>query len=336
LSVFIEGIGGLGFSVTDRFGGKVMIPQDYARFALYGLDSLGSSYLLDGAGVGGWWWREYNLSFGMRLPVKPGVIRQLYAGVGLKLVQGFGIAETVRSHGFLENQRTGINQYVLLFELDYLVRRSGSSFLGNSGEDFTLFPEPAGSGFGIDIGVAANLDGVMTSLSITDIGSINWTGNLSESHSSYYGAITDPFDEAIQDSIENAFKGVTSPGGEFSTSLPTRLRIGFSFVSDSVRALRNFPSGLLIAFDYTQGLTNSLNNTTTPRFSLGIEYRPLQFLPIRTGLSVGGRTKFRWAVGFGLDFHYVSLDLGAENVLMFFQPSSYDMLSLGAGLTFRM
>ena len=335
-SVYIEGLGGIGFSATDHFGGKAMIPADYARFVLYGLDSLGSRYLLDGAGVGAWWWREYNLSFGMQIPLGKGSLRQMYAGIGLKLVHGFGVAETVHSHGLLANERTGINQYVALVELDYRVRRSGTAFLGESGGDFETFPAPAGSGFGVDLGVAANLDGVLATLSITDIGSIHWTENLFETSSSYAGIITDPFSEATKDSIEKAIEGQTAPGSAFSTSLPTRLRIGFSFLSDSVRALRGFPSGLLLAFDYTQGLTNSLNNTTTPRFSLGVEYRPIYFLPLRSGVSVGGGTGVRWAAGFGLDFHYASFDLGLENVLLLFDPSGYDMLSVGAGLTIRL
>ena len=334
-SLFVDGVGGFGFSATDHIGGKAMLAKDYARFALYGLDSLGSSYLFDGSGVGGWWWREYNVSFGMQIPLASGKVRQFYAGVGLKLVHGFGVAETVTSHGLLANEKVGINQYIARLELDYLVRRAGSSALGEDQEDFPVFPDPAGSGLGLDLGVAANFDGVLATLSVTDIGSISWTGNLSESYSTYSGIITDPFDEATQDSIENAIEGKVRPGSAFSTSLPTRLRIGFSFLSDSVQALRGLPKGLLLAFDYTQGLTSSLNNTTTPRFSLGIEYRPIDFLPLRTGVSVGGGTNVRWAAGFGLDVHYASLDVGVENVLLFFTPTEYDMLSLGAGLTVR-
>ncbi len=335
-SLFIEGLGGVGFSAVDHFGGKAMIPSDYARFVLYGLDSLGSKYALDDAGVGGWWWREYNLSFGMELPVASGTLRQLFAGIGVKLVHGYGVAETVRSQGLIANERSGQNQYVARLELDYLVRRAGSSFLSDSETDFGIFPEPAGTGFGVDLGVAMNFDGVLATVSLTDIGSISWTGNLSESSSSYSGVITDPFSEATKDSIENAIKGVTAPGSPFSTALPARLRIGFSFLSDSVKALQVLPRGLLIAFDYTQGLTKTLNNTTTPRLSLGLEYRPLYFLPLRSGISVGGGTQFRWAAGFGLDFYYASLDVGVENVLLFFTPSSYNMLSVGAGLTFRL
>jgi len=335
-SLTIDGVGGFGFSAADHLGGKALIAKDYARFALYGLDSLGSTYLFDGSGIGGWWWREYNLSFGMQIPLRSSKIRQLYGGIGVKLVHGFGVAETVNSHGLLANERVEINQYIARLELDYLVRRARSSDLSEEDTDVPFFPAPAGSGFGLDLGVAVDIDGVLATLSITDIGSISWSGNLTETYSSYSGVITDPFNEATQDSIESAIEGQVRPGSAFSTSLPTRLRIGFSFHSDSVRALRGFPRGLLLAFDYTQGLTSSLNNTVTPRFSLGVEYRPIYFLPLRTGVSVGGGTNVRWAAGFGLDFHYASLDVGVENVLLFFTPTEYDMLSLGAGLTFRL
>jgi hypothetical protein len=335
-SLYIEGLGGLGFSATEHFGGKAMVPRDYARFMLYGLDSLGSTYDLDGAGLGGWWWREYNVSFGTRIPVRGGSLRRLYAGIGLKLVHGFGVAETVTSTGLLANEKTGMNQYVALVELDYRVRRAGTTFFSDEQADFNFFPEPAGTGFGLDLGMAADWNGVLVTMSVTDIGSIDWTGNLSESFATYSGKITDPFSEATQDSIRDALKGETGPGTPFSTTLPTKLRIGFAFLSDSVRVLSALPKRLLLAFDYTQGFTSTLNNTTSPRFSLGIEYRPISFLPLRTGISVGGGTNVRWAAGFGLDFIYASLDLGMENVLPLFDPSGYDMLSVGAGLTFRL
>jgi hypothetical protein len=96
-----------------------------------------------------------------------------------------------------------------------------------------------------------------------------------------------------------------------------------------------FPGQMLLAFEYQQGFNHSPGNTTRPRVSLGAEWRPWRWIPIRSGVSFGGINRFNWAAGFGLDFNFLNLNLGTENFGMLFYPSSYNQLSVGLEMLFR-
>ena len=143
----------------------------------------------------------------------------------------------------------------------------------------------------------------------------------------------DPFTTTNSDSLEQAVRGVNRVGEAFSTSLPTMLRIGASIECRNFEALKFLPGSMILAFDYHQGLNSSMGNITTPRLSMGMEYRLIDFLPIRTGLSTGGGDGVRWSAGFGLDFHYVCLDVATENLGMLFRPRTTQTLSAAAGLS---
>ncbi len=327
---------GAGFSVKDYIGAEIVLPSDYFQFYFFGLDSSGAHYSFDGTSVSGRWWREYNFSVGFELTPLVPMIERLFAGIGVKIVQGFGVAETDRYRASLVSALTGTNQYRADFNLDYLVRRSGVDFMDEKNEaGVTPFPRPAGTGIGFDLGAAAEVQGIGIHLALTNLGSIRWRQNIVETFGSYNLSIDDPFTQANQDTIETAVRGRNRPGGDFSTPLPATLRLGVAASGKKIPWLNSVPGEIEVAFDYTQGLNNSLGNTTRPRFSLGTEYRIIPFLPLRTGISLGGGDKFRWAAGFGLDFYAISLDVATENLGMLFFPNDLTMLSLAAGLKIR-
>ena len=127
-------------------------------------------------------------------------------------------------------------------------------------------------------------------------------------------------------------RGYNQTGEPFSSSLPTTLRIGATLQTDESQLFPFLPGKMLLAFDYTQGLNSSMGNITQPRFSLGLEYRVIPFLPLRTGISMGGGEGVHWAAGFGLDFHYVCLDVATENFGMLFSKKIPQNVSIAAGL----
>ena len=327
---------GFGFSIKEHFGGSIVIPSDYFRFFFFGLDSAGSKYSFDGTGVSARWWREYNISAGFELTSPIRGVDRLFAGIGAKIVHGFGVIETDRYHASLANVVSGANQYRADLSLDYLMRRSGVDFLDEkNGGEFSLFPRPAGAGIGFDFGAAAEVQGLMLHLSVTNIGSIRWKRNNVETFGSFSQSIDDPFTQANRDTVESAVRGANRPGDDFSTALPASLRIGIVASGSRFPFLKAVPGDIELAFDYTQGLNNSMGNTTRPRFSAGIEYRIIPLLPLRTGISLGGGDKFRWAAGCGLDLYAVSLDVATENLGMVFFPNDLTMLSVAAGLKIR-
>ncbi|MGB2869690.1 MAG: DUF5723 family protein [Bacteroidota bacterium] len=330
-------LGSIGFLMTEHIGARFDMPKDYFKIMTFGLDSAGSNYNLSGTSPSSWWWREYNISYAKRLPVDLGFVKDLFVGIGVKFVRGYGIVQTEHYTSSFGNVPLGNGQYKLVGNFDFLARRSGADFLDkNTNADFSPFPEPAGKGTGFDIGASSLvIFGLRVGVSVTDIGSISWDKNVVETEGVGGLVITDPFSQAGTDSLKDAIKGKERPGASFTTSLPTKLRIGAMVESEKLPLLSFLPGKMLIALDYNQGLNESMGNTTKPRISLGAEYRIIPLIPLRTGISMGGGDSFRWALGFGLDFYAVSFDLATENFGMLFSPKSFNMFSLATSLRIR-
>lgn len=348
LTVQLGRLGSVGFDVTEHIGVKLDLPKQYVKMFLFGFDSLGSNYNFNGTSADAWWYREWNASYANKLPFELPLVHDVRFGVGFKIIRGYGVMVTDHYNGSLANTNVNANvpgsvpQYQVNANFDFLTRRSGSDVFGtdSSGKsklNFKPFPDPAGKGTGFDFGLNGEvMDGFRVGVSITDIGKISWNQNLVETYGSYNSVLTDPFDSTQQAALKSGFKGVNRPGQSFVTALPTRFRLGASFDSKKMPVLHYLPGDWMWEVDYNQGLNNSLGNSTTPRLSLGTEWRLIPILPLRTGITVGGGDQFRWAFGFGLDFWVLSLDVGTENFGMLFTPNSTAMLSVGAGLKMRL
>jgi hypothetical protein len=331
-----EWLGGIGFSITDHIGLKTQLSRDFFRMALFGLDSAGSEYNFGGTDINAWWWREYNFTYARKIPIKIPVFTNIYAGVSYKMIRGYGMFETVEYNTVLGNRLVG-NQYELHGNANFLVRRSGTDlFDENSDADPTPFPEPAGKGSAWDVGLSAQIGtGIRVSASIVNMGTINWEENLVQTSGHGSIDISNPFSVEGTDSLEETLQGRNEPGTAFSTALPTQIRFGIAMRSDQVAFLQWLPGRMLIAADYTQGMNESLGNTMSPRFSVGMEYRLIPLLPIRTGISIGGDDSFRWAAGMGLDFHVVQLDFATENIGLLFSPDNFQMFQFSFGMRLK-
>ncbi len=331
-------IGGIGFAVIDREGASTTLSKDFFRMAAFGLDSTGSQYKFDGTDISAWWYREYNLSYGRQLPFKPKFVNDLYAGISIKFLRGRGVFTTDRQNSSFGNYPTGSNQYALRGNFDFLTRRAGVDFFSDTSKSSIkqiLFSDPAGKGTGFDIGISSEvIAGLRVALSFTDLGSITWDKNVFESAGGGSANVTGILGD-MGDTLKNAMKGTTRPGASFKTSLPATLRLGAMMDTKEFPFFKFIPGRLLLAFDYTQGLNESLGNTTTPRFSLGVEYRLIRFIPIRTGLAVGGGEGVHWALGTGFNSQSFSLDIATENFGMFFIPKSFQMVSFSMGMKIR-
>jgi hypothetical protein len=333
-TITTEAFGGMGFAILDHASSSLEIPKDFARFYLTGLDSAGSHYSFDGTSVTASWWREFNFSYAYRFALHTSWAQDISVGISLKLLQGFGIIETDHYSASVANQRIRTNQYLLNAQFDYRTHRAGSDFFNpDKNVDMSIFPEPAGTGTGFDLGMTARIQpGLTVAASITDIGSIEWTGNVVKTDGHYSLSMDDPFSTENSDSLDEAIQGKNQKGDPFSSSLPTTLRIGAFISSDESPMFSFLPAKMLLAFDYTHGLNSSMGNVIRPRFSLGMEYRGISFLPLRTGISMGGGEGVRWAAGLGVDLGAFCLDVATENIGMIFTPKSTQMISLAAGM----
>jgi hypothetical protein len=330
-------VGGIGFAIIEHAGAVTTLSKDFFRIVTSGLEPAGSVYIFDGTEASAWWYCEYNLSYGRKLPVDIKFLKDLYAGIGIKFIRGYGTSQPISQKSSFGNYPDPANptQYTLRGNIDFLTTHAGADFMNeNSHASFTLFPD-AGKGTGFDIGLSGELiNGVRVALSVTDIGKITWNKNVIESYGggevNYTGASSN-----LEDTLKSMIKGKTRPGEAFDTYLPTALRLGFVTEASEIPVLKFLPGNLILAFDYLQGFNKSLGNTTKPRFSLGTEYRVFPILPLRTGLAFGGGDKMRWAFGFGLDLHYFSLDFATDNFGMVFIPKSFQTVSFSIGMKVR-
>jgi len=331
-------IGGIGFSITERLGWKMTLPKDYLRL-VQGLDVNGTLYDFSGTGFDAWWYREYNFSYGREIPVPIPFVKRFYGGLGVKILRGYGamVTDFYRSKFGNVPDPNDPSQFNLIGNSDFRELRSGIDVFDKSkNASFKAFPDPVGRGTGFDFGVAADLVGeIHAGLSITDIGKITWDRNVYATTGKGSISIND-LSAADRDTVRDAFRGEDKATTEsFSTALPAKLRLGVMVRSGELPFLNFLPGNMLLALDYTQGLNQSLGNTTKPRFSLGMEYRIIPLLPLRTGIALGGGDKFRWAAGFGLDFYALTLDFATDNFGILFSPKNFQMASFSFGLGFR-
>ncbi|MGB6033899.1 MAG: DUF5723 family protein [Bacteroidota bacterium] len=323
----------VALSVTERVVGFGEVPKAYLEFLFYG-NPPGSVYDFSATKAAASWTREYGLTVASELPAI-GFLRSLSAGIGLKLVHGYGYLEIARFNSRLATSPGG----ALDGTIDVLTRMTVIEPFQDGGSGaYSVFPDPVGSGFGIDLGLSAEVsDGLRAGLSVTDIGTIQWRRDIDEFSSVSLIHFDDPLSESQRDSIEDAIHGESRDGEAFSTSLPTVLHVGFAVELHKLDLFRPLILGeLTVGFDYHQGFSRVPGATPRPRFSTGLEYRPVSFLPLRAGLSVGGSTSTHFALGFGIHMGVFELDVASENLGWVFSPDSFSHGTVAVGMSFRL
>ena len=332
LSVRLTEHSRIALTMTEYVMVNAMIPHDYLEFLFYG-NTPGSLYDFGKTSAEAYWLREYALSFGTNLPA-PSFLNSLSAGAAVKMVHGFGYFQVDR---FNTSMLTGTDG-ILHGSVDVHGRASGIDPLtGAENANFQPFPAPAGSGLAFDLGVASDVNEYLSvGMSVTDIGSVEWRSNVEELVGSGQLEVTDPLSQAQRDSIENAVTGEHHPGTSFSTALPTTFRLGAAVELHKVPFLKSILWGeWTFACDYNQGLVDGAGISTSGRFSMGLEFRPWGFLPLRTGASFGGVDHFNFALGFGLHFGVFDLDLASEHLNFLLQEESLSHGSVAMGMRIR-
>ncbi len=117
-----------------------------------------------------------------------------------------------------------------------IARGTGKMNLLFSGADkfksLNSFIDPSGYGLGIDFGINVHikellgLKNINLGFSVTDIGSIKWKKNTFEYFYDGNFAVIDITSQGQLDSLRDRIKGTKTPAGEFSTALPTTIRLG--------------------------------------------------------------------------------------------------------------
>lgn len=328
-------IGSFGFSINDVIGQRTKLPKDLIELFLNG-NRIGRTYYLNDLVLSTSYLREYNISYARDFSfLLDNIFKSFSAGITLKLVHGYAYTEIETIGTTIKT----LDDHSILIENDLSANIAVSQDFGiewdfddvKKVQNISPFLNPAGVGFGINLGFAARLDSIWTfGLSITDIGTVSWDNNPVnyKSHSSFL--ISDVTDSTLTDSLETALEPIGSYSDGFTSSLPTILRLGASFRLD--RFLKgNFPGKMLLVLGYNQGFNNSLNNTTSPLFSVGFEWKPIDLLPIRSGFTFGGFTGFTWSLGLGIDAEVVEFNFASADIISVFKGNDAKIVQFTIG-----
>ncbi|MBH31844.1 MAG: hypothetical protein CMG71_07670 [Candidatus Marinimicrobia bacterium] len=182
-----------------------------------------------------------------------------------------------------------------------------NSKLSTSKESFdiktttTLTSAISGTGLALDLGFSARSgEKLYLSISLNNLfGKINWSD--SDIVNGSVNLNVDKLNFSELDSLFEESNSIDENTGKVSSTYPGYFVAGFHY---QYRPSVSFHSTLI------QGLSNDMNISTIPRFSLGSEMNANTWLPIRFGISVGGIEDFRWGTGFGLNFSKFHLDFG--------------------------
>jgi hypothetical protein len=294
-----NGLGGIAFSNRQRVGGHLALNSNAADIIVNGQNaSIMKQYYqprtdgttaptnpnaptvsaaLDGTNIQAAWTSEYNLSYGVQVLDNEGF--KLSAGVGYRYIQGIGIADIRISSGSLY----AYNSLSPLFKVKYGNLATNPSFNLESGSGLS----PVGKGNGFDFGLAAEIGKIVrVGASVTDIGSMTWTGNVLQASdqklqqtsstglNSYdvFGEIGRQFDQDKKSLF------TYEAAKERKSSLPAKMRLG-----GGVRISQFFEAGL----DVTLPLNEVAGNLTAPFVGVGVDYKPIHWLKLSSGFTGG-------------------------------------------------
>ena len=330
-----ENIGAFGFSINDIFGQKAGIPKDIVELALFG-NEIGREYNFDGFKLSSSYLREYDLSYARDFSnLLDEVFTNFTAGITLKYIQGYAYSEIERA----DTKIITNEDYSIHVVNDMKANFAISPDLGvnydfdDSGRRSSIgaFLSPVGSGWGMSLGFAAQLEDTWTfGLSITDIGTVHWNQETVSYTANGDVLITDITDSELLDSLTSAVEPVGAYSNGFTSNLPTVLRMGATLRLDKFID-GNFPGEMLLAIGYNQGLTNGVNNTTFPLFSIGFEWKPIEVIPIRSGIAIGGIDGIAWSFGFGIDARIVEFNLATSNMTTVFNGNNTKLVHVVIG-----
>ncbi|MFD2786558.1 DUF5723 family protein [Hymenobacter rubripertinctus] len=307
LAVQLPVIGGVAISNRIRTAGHVGLNQNAAEIAFLGRDApvytaaaTGNiplvSEALAGTEIQFAALNEFNLAWGTRLIDQP--LFKLSGGAGYRYIQGVGIIDIRVQPGNIQ----AYSSMSPVFAIDYGSLGSNPSFNLKTGSGL----QPVGEGHGFDLGLAAEVGKALRlGLALTDLGHLTWTGNLLTANdqklkrlnSSGIGSYN-----FIKEAAEIFASGTDSlfqyqAGQERRADLPTKLRAGAG-----LRISEYFEAGL----DVTLPLNSVAGNLTSPFIGAGLDYKPVRWVRLSSGLTGGA--------GYGL-----SIPLGITFTTSFYE-----------------
>tara|TARA_R110000868_G_scaffold37111_4_gene131377 strand:- start:67005 stop:68516 length:1512 start_codon:yes stop_codon:yes gene_type:complete len=360
LSIVPFGFSNRGNKMAFSLATRVRTTQDltinkgFMELAFYGFDSGNfSSPVPVNFNYRALSFAEVSVGFAMELPIPlTGLVEKLpfingikvYAGAAPKYIVGIQSTELDFTSNLTVNSISGATEGSIVHDFNYSLYTYGEisdqltaysnareidpdaklgDFFDYSGSDVGTL----GSGFGLDLGITAELDVSLPalgffgkrqilrlSMSMTDLGSVNY--NSSPSRVTAGGIVT--IDGDVGDKTPNEYFS------DLGDSLQNDVYGGFSSEALSAQkyqlpGMYNFGAALTLGkltttLDYGFGFNDVGTNSKRSALTLGTEYRFFGILPVRFGTRVGGYSSATYSAGLGLDLRFLELTFAASTV----------------------
>jgi len=286
--------GGLAFTVRERVSATFALNESLSRLVFEGRrfdyfdsstvsfhgDTVGLSTnpqpfssLFAGSRLALTWHREYALSYGVKIADIQSV--KIYAGTTIKHLVGYAYLDALASNGELF-ARSALSP---IFGINYGKATTPSFIPGNA---FV----PVGSGWGFDAGITATFGTQWSaSVSIIDVGSMHWTGNVFKALDTVLNGLTS--EGFVNYNLFEQAPKITGDGNFFqwdglqsaTTYLPSRLRGGVSY-------RRN--SKIRYGLDVIAPVNSAAGALGEAIVSAGVDVRPVVWLTVSGGAGFGG------------------------------------------------
>ncbi|MCX6156311.1 MAG: DUF5723 family protein [Candidatus Kapabacteria bacterium] len=330
-------IGSFGLAVIDNVSQNITIPQPLVDLALNG-NEVNKTYNFTDFGFKFSYTRSYSLTYSRLLFDNFGPFQKFHIGVTAKYLQGYAYTDVSVQEAYLHTDDMHVLTGKIIakskgaFSRSFNVVYDFDTVNKGSGSNFSILPQPAGSGFGFDIGSAFSLGSMFSfGVSITDIGSITWDKYNAEYTTTGNFRIDDLLDKKQMDTLQHLLKSKGEFTGSFTSYSPTALHI-----SASIHINKKIPGDLIAEVQYSQGFNNTSSNSINPRLSFGAEWLPGQYLPILllgTNFDPSGTTRISGGIGFHSPLADVYLATGdIPSLLSGAQASS---LSVGLSVVWK-
>lgn len=325
-----EKIGGFAFAIRQKIFWKSTLNKQASEFMFDGYnavyfdsiavqpngDTIGYSTNPDEASkiynptdISHLFYNEFVLGYGRKLLDKENF--KFYAGIDLKLLQGFGI---LNYNSISAIQVEGYQALGPAYGVNY--DEPTPSALTGSGW------QTAGMGFGIDIGVSFEIyKKTRIAIALNDMGFIKWNGNVYEGENIPIWKIETPgidnyniFSESGGIIVDNTNLGKWEGIKDKRVSIPMHLRAGANH-----QAMEELAFGLEVLIPL--GSDDLPGAYTNPYYAVGAQYCPTKWFQLSAGVSCGGGYGLNIPIGFTFRPVY------SENVLWEVGFASRDMLT---------
>ena len=291
-----EKIGGFAFSIRERISTYFYFDNIFSELLFEGfkapyfdsvywdpklLDSIGVAFnptkystLFGGSRISMNWFREYNLSYGRNV-IDMDLIK-IYAGIGLKYLTGYGTFDLMVKDGEL----TGYTSLSPVFGIKW-----GDNYTPSHLPEDGKFKK-VGTGLGFDIAISALLmKQIRVAVSVCDIGSITWNGNVYEVYDTMLKELQtagfNNYNVFLEAEKMFEHKGVFKWRGLESKkiSLPTMVRFGAAWEpTNKINVGADFA---IPAKDVAGGYQNVA-------WAFGANYSPFKWVQLSAGVTGGG------------------------------------------------